>query len=59
LALSRQRQFDDAERVASEAVAIGQQMRPSQAEQFARELEQIRKLKAAPPAKPAVVVSSK
>lgn len=54
-ALARQRQFDDAERMAREAVAIGQQMRPSQAEQFTRQLEQIRKMMAAPPAKPAVV----
>lgn len=53
LALARQRQFDEAERVANEAIAIGQQMRPSQAEQFTRQLEEIRKMKAAPPSKPA------
>jgi tetratricopeptide (TPR) repeat protein len=53
LALTRQEQFDEAERVANEAVAIGQQMRPSRAQQFTQQLQLIRKMKPAPAAKPA------
>jgi tetratricopeptide (TPR) repeat protein len=59
LALARRRQFDEAERLAGEAVAIGQQIRPPQVEHFTRQLEEIRKMKAAPPAKPATEVASK
>jgi tetratricopeptide (TPR) repeat protein len=48
LALARQRQFDEAERLANEALAIGETMRPPQANSFAQQLEQIRQMKAAP-----------
>ena len=48
LALARQRLFDEAERLANEAVAIGQTMRHPQPNLFAPQLEQIRQMKAAP-----------
>jgi tetratricopeptide (TPR) repeat protein len=51
-ALARQRQFDEAERLASEAVVIAQSMRPSQAEQFTRQLGEIRKMRTAAESKP-------
>ena len=44
-ALAHQKQFDEAERLASEAIAIGQAMRPPQGGQFATQLDQIRKLR--------------
>ncbi len=44
--LAREQQFDEAERLAREAVAIGQQMHPSQAAQFTPQLETIRKMRA-------------
>ena len=58
-ALARQREFDEAERVANEAVAIGKQMRPSQTEQFTRQLEEIRKMKPAAAPKAASAVAGK
>ena len=45
MALAHQKQFDEAERLASEASAIGQAMRPPQGEQFATQIDQIRKLR--------------
>ena len=47
-ALARRRQFDEAERLAREAVAIGEPMQPRQV-QFAQQLEQIRQMRNAPP----------
>jgi len=55
LALARQRQFDEAERLANEAVAIGQTMRPPQPNLFAPQLEQVRRMKAAPQSAPGSV----
>jgi Flp pilus assembly protein TadD len=50
-ALTREKQFDEAERLVNEAIAIGKQMHPSQADQFVRQLEEIRKMRPAPTAK--------
>src|ERR1017187_9275302 len=58
-ALARQREFDEAERVANEAVAIGKQMRPSQTEQFTKQLEEIRKMKTAAAPEAASAVAGK
>ena len=55
LALARQRQFDEAEHLANEAVAIGQTMRPPQPNLFAPQLEQVRRMKAAPQSAPGSV----
>jgi tetratricopeptide (TPR) repeat protein len=48
MAFARQKQFDEAERLANEAVAIGQKMRPNQSNVFTAQLEQIRRMKADP-----------
>ena len=41
-ALARQRQFDEAEGLATEAVAIAQSLRPPQADSYVQQLRQIR-----------------
>ncbi len=46
--LARLRQFEEAERLAEEAVSIGQRLRPPQPNMFAGQLEQIRRMRAAP-----------
>jgi tetratricopeptide (TPR) repeat protein len=51
-ALAQQRQFDEAERLAAEAIAIANAMRPPQGNIFGNQLEQIRKMKAAPASNP-------
>lgn len=48
MALARQGQFDEAERLANEAVAIGQRLRPPQPNMFAAQLEEIARMKTAP-----------
>jgi tetratricopeptide (TPR) repeat protein len=53
MAMAQQRQFDEAEKLASEAVAISKAMRPPQAEAFTSQLEQIRKMRNAPKQAPA------
>jgi hypothetical protein len=60
-AFAMARQFDEAERLANEAVAVGQAMRPPRTDLFARQAEQIRRMKAAaesgvPTAVPGVTV---
>jgi tetratricopeptide (TPR) repeat protein len=55
-ALAQMGEFDEAERLANEAVALGKQMRPPQAEPFTSQLEHIRKMKP-PAAKPASAVA--
>jgi hypothetical protein len=47
LGLAREEQFDEAERVISDAIVIGNQLRPWQPEQFTPQLEMIRQMKAA------------
>jgi len=46
-AFARAQRFEEAERLANEAVAIGERMRPPQANLFAPQVEQIRRMKAA------------
>jgi tetratricopeptide (TPR) repeat protein len=46
MALAQQRQFDEAERLAAEAIAIAAAMRPPQGNMFAHELAQIRRMRA-------------
>ncbi|MBZ5724887.1 MAG: tetratricopeptide repeat protein [Acidobacteriia bacterium] len=46
-ALARQRQFEEAERLATEGLAIGGSLRPPQAEHFAAQVEEIRRMKTA------------
>jgi hypothetical protein len=46
-AFANARQFDEAEGLASEAVAAGERMRPPQAKLFASQVEQIRRMKTA------------
>ncbi len=45
-ALARQLQFDEAQRLASEAVVIGQSMRPPRAQLFIPQLQEIQRMKA-------------
>ena len=45
MALARQGQFDEAERLANEAVAIGQRMHPPQRNMFAAQLQEIKRMK--------------
>jgi hypothetical protein len=52
MALTQQRQFDEAEKLAAEAIAIATAMRPPQGNMFANQLEEIRKMRAAPPSNP-------
>ena len=47
MALAQERQFDEAERLAIEAVAISKVMLPPQADAFTNQLQQIRKMRAA------------
>jgi hypothetical protein len=47
MAFALGRQFDEAERLADEAVAVGQTMRPPRTDLFARQAEQIHKMKTA------------
>jgi hypothetical protein len=53
MAMAHQRQFDEAEKLATEAVAIAKSMRPPQGDPFTSQLEQIRKMRAAPQPAPA------
>jgi len=53
MALAQQRQFDEAEKLATEAVAISKTLRPPQGEMFTNQLEQIRKMRNAPQPTPA------
>ena len=46
-AFANARQFDEAERLANEAVAVGEGMRPPQTKLFASQVEQIRRMKTA------------
>jgi hypothetical protein len=46
-AFANVRQFDEAERLANEAVAVGKRMRPPQTKLFAPQIEQIRRMKTA------------
>jgi hypothetical protein len=50
MVLAQQRQFDEAEQLATDAVAIGQASRPPQDDMFANQLAQIRKMREAPQA---------
>jgi tetratricopeptide (TPR) repeat protein len=52
-ALAQQRQFDEAEKLATEAVAISTAMRPPQGTMFTNQLEQIRKMRTASQTSPA------
>jgi hypothetical protein len=45
MALAQQKQFDEAEKLATEAIAIGKAMRPPQSDWFTDQLEQIRKMR--------------
>jgi len=45
LAFANARQFDEAERLANEAVSIGERVRPAQTKLFASQADQIRRLK--------------
>ncbi len=47
-ALARQKQFDEAERLINEAIAISQSLRPPQPKMFSGQLEEIRRMKSAP-----------
>jgi hypothetical protein len=49
MALAQQRQFDEAEKLATEAVAIAKAMRPPQGDAFTSQLAQIRKMRTAHP----------
>jgi Cdc6-like AAA superfamily ATPase len=53
MALAQQRQFDEAEKLATEAIVIAQAMRPPQGDVFTNQLEQIRKMRTASPTNPA------
>jgi hypothetical protein len=53
LALAQQWQFDEAEKLATEAVAISKSMRPPQGDAFTSQLEQIRKMRTSPQPNPA------
>lgn len=53
MALAQQRQFDEAEKLATEAVAISKAMRPPQGDMFTNQLEQIRKMRNASQPNPA------
>jgi hypothetical protein len=53
MALAQQRQFDEAEELATGAVATAKSMRPPQGDIFANQLEQIRKMRSAPQPNPA------
>lgn len=44
-------QFDEAERLANEAIAVGQRLRPPQTEMFQQQVQQIQQMKAHPPSK--------
>ena len=44
-AFANTRQFDEAERLANEAVAVGERMHPQQTKLFAPQVEQIRRMK--------------
>jgi Tetratricopeptide repeat len=53
MALAQQKQFDEAEKLAVEAVGIGKGMRPPQNDAFAGQLEQIRQMRTAAQQAPA------
>jgi len=53
MALAQQRQFDEAEKLATEAVTISKAMRPPRGDMFENQLEQIREMRRAPQPNPA------
>ena len=58
-ALARARQFDEAERLAAEAVALAGTMRPPQPNVFEPQLDQIRQMKAAALSQPAATAGNR